>query len=113
MILVWMLVLLPLALLAAAAVAAMVSVRQSSVRITAAGVEIRNYRQPAELVPLSRAVRFEEWVAVGNFKSLRPRTAVLVLTDGTQLSVRSMAEPEGGYGIDALNMRLELMRRTS
>jgi|GEM_PF-3232383 hypothetical protein len=105
------LVLLPVAFLAAAAVAALVSVRRSSVRMTAAGVEIRNYPQPAKLIPLAQIARFEMPVPSGNFASARPRTGVLVLTDGSRLAVRSLSEPEAGYGIDALNARLESLRR--
>jgi len=105
------LVLLPAALLAVAAVAALFSVGRSSVRITAEGVEFRNYPQPAQLIPLERIVRFEPPVAVGNFSGLRPRTAVLVLTDGSRLPVRSLSEPEAGDGIDALNARLTHFRR--
>ena len=110
MVLVWLLVLLPLALLAAAVVAALVTVRRSSVRITSAGVEIRNYPQTATVVPLADVVRFEQPVPVGNFSSLRPRTGILVLTDGSRLAVRSLSEPEAGYGIDALNARVESLR---
>ena len=104
------LVLLPIAILGAAAVAAWVSVRHSSVRITAAGVEVRNYPQPAKLITLARVTRFEAPAVVGNFSSLRPRTGVLVLADGSRLPVRSLSEPEAGYGIDALNARVESLR---
>lgn len=108
--LVIVLVLLPLLLLAAAAAAALLSVHRSSLRITAAGVEIRNYRKPPKLVPLAQVARFEPAVPVGNFTSVRPATAVLVLTDGTRLAVRSLSEPEAGTGIDALNARVEALR---
>lgn len=104
-------VVLPVVLVAGAAVAALVSVRASSVRITAAGVEIRNYPQPAKLIPLAQVLRFEAHVPVGNFSSVRPRTGVLVLTDGSRLPVRSLSEPEVGYGIEALNARVESLRR--
>jgi len=50
-----LLVLLPIALVVAAAVAAFVSVRKSSLRITSAGVEVRNYRQPPRLLQPLRA----------------------------------------------------------
>jgi len=111
MVLVWLLVLLPMALLAATVIAALVTVRRSTVRITAAGVAIRNYPQPERLVPLAEVTQFEAMVPVGNFQSLRPRTAVLVLTDGTRLAVRSLAEPDAGYGVDALNARVESLRQ--
>ena len=104
------LVLLPVAVLGAVAIAALISVRCSSVRITFAGVEFRNYPQPPKLIPLAQIARFEAPVPVGNFSSARPRTGVLILTDGTRLPVRSLSEPEAGYGIDALNKRLESLR---
>jgi len=78
------LVLLPLLALAAAAVLAMVSVKRSTLQITADGVEYRNYPQATQTVPLARGGGFEETVAVGNFSGLRPATAVLVLTDGSR-----------------------------
>ena len=104
------LVLLPVAVLIAAAVAALVSVRRSSLRISAAGVEFRNYPQPAKLIPLAQVVRFEPTMPVGNFPSLRPQTGVLVLADGSRLAVRSLSDPEAGHGIDALNARVESLR---
>lgn len=103
--------LVPVALIGAAAIAAFVSVRRSSLRITAAGIEIRNYPQTAKLIPLSQVVRFEPVAPVGNFSSVRPRTGVLVLTDGSRLPVRSLSEPEAGDGIEALNARVEALRR--
>ena len=104
------LVLLPVAVLVATAVAAFVSVRNSSVRITAAGVEFRNYPQTAKLIPLAQVARFEAPASVGNFPSVRPQTGVLVLTDGSRLAVRSLSDPEAGHGIDALNARVESLR---
>ena len=47
---------------------------------------------------------------VGMFSGLRPATAVLVLTNGTRVPVRSLGEPEAGYGIEALNQRLTALR---
>lgn len=105
------LVLLPVAILVVVAIVALVSVRRSSLRITAAGVEIRNYPQPIHTVPLEQVTRFEVTVPVGNFPSMRPRTAVLVLTDGSRLPVRSLSDPEAGSGIDALNARVDSLRR--
>ncbi len=104
------LVLLPVALLIAAAVAALVSVRRSTVRITPHGVEIHNYPQALRTVPLAEALRFEPTIATGNLASTRPKTAVLVLVDGTRLPVRSLTEPDAGYGVEALNARLEKVR---
>jgi hypothetical protein len=108
-----LLVLLPIALVVAAAVAAFVSVRSSSLRITSAGVEIRNYRQAPQLIPLGDVARFEEPNAVGNFSGVKPKTTVLVLNDGSRVPVRSISEPDAGTGIDALNARLETLRRGS
>jgi hypothetical protein len=105
------LVLVPLILLAIVAVAAFVSVRGSTLRITPAGVEFRNYPQASRTVPLAEVARFEEAEAFGNFSSLRPATAVLVLTDGTRLAVRSLSAPDAGVGVEALNARLEALRR--
>jgi hypothetical protein len=104
------LVALPLLLLAAVAVLAFVSVRNSTLRITADGVEYRNYPQPSQSVALTRVVRFEDAESFGNFSSLRPATAVLVLTDGTRLPVRSLTDPEAGTGVDALNARVQALR---
>ncbi len=104
------LVLLPLVLIGGAAAAAWVSVRNSSLRITTDGVEIRNHRRPPQVVPLAQVARFEAPAAVGFLSSLRPRTGVLVLTDESRLPVRSLREPEAGIGIDALNARVERLR---
>jgi hypothetical protein len=105
------LVLIPLVALGIAAVLALVSVRRSTLRITAAGVAYRNYPQATQVVPLAEVRRFEEAEAVGNFSSLRPATAVLVLTDGSRRPVRSLSDPEAGFGVDALNARVEALRR--
>jgi len=104
------LILLPLVLLAGAAVLAMVSVRNSTLRITADGVEYRNYPQATRVVPLAQVRRFEENEAVGNFSILRPATAVLVLTDGSRLPLRSIADPDAGAGVDALDARVAALR---
>ena len=104
------LVLLPVVLLAAAAIAALLSVRRSTVRISPEGVAIRNYPQTPRLVPLAEVVRFEPSVATGNLASTRPKTAVLVLVDGSRIPVRSLTDPEAGYGVEALNARLETFR---
>jgi hypothetical protein len=104
------LVLLPVVILAAAAIAALVSVRRSSLRITAAGITFRNYPQPERTIPLAQVVRFEPPVLTGNFPSVRPQTGVLVLTDGSRLAVRSLADPEAGIGIEALNARVDALR---
>jgi len=104
------LVLFPAALLVLAGIAALLSIRGSTLAITAAGVEVHNYRRPVILVPLDRVVRFEANRASGNFSSLQPRTAVLVLTDGSRLPVRSLAAPDAGTGVDALNARIDALR---
>ncbi len=101
---------IPAALIGAAALAAVVSVRRSSLRITSAGVEIRNYPQALRLIPLAQVERFEATPPFGNFASLRPKTGMLVLTDGSRLPVRMLAAPDAGRGIDALNARVESLR---
>ncbi len=104
--------LIPVAFIAAAALAAFVSVRRSSLRITAAGVEIRNYPQPPRLIPLAQVGHFEATPRAGNFKSLRPDTAVLVLVDGARVPVRTLTAPDAGYGIEALNARVRSIRQS-
>jgi hypothetical protein len=110
-ILVGILVLLPGALLAIVAIVAVLTVRRSSLRITEAAVVFRNYPQPERVVPLADVDGFDEPTRVGFLSSLRPRTVVLVLTDGSRIPVRTAAEPEAGVGVDALNDRLERVRR--
>ncbi len=105
------LVLLPVVVLVVVAVLALVSVGRSSLHITAAGVEFRNYPQPTRAIPLAEVARFEDAVATGNLPSVKPRTGVLVLTDGTRLAVRSLRDPAVGIGIGALNARLEALRK--
>ena len=102
---------MPLVIIGIAALAAIVSVRFSHLRITGAGVEIQNYPQAAKLVPLSQVERFEATLKAGNFASLRPATAVLVLTDGSRLPVRRIEAPDAGHGVDALNARVAQLRR--
>jgi hypothetical protein len=102
---------MPLIVIGIAALAAIVSVRLSDLRITAAGVEIRNYPQAPKLVPLQQVERFEATVRAGNFASIRPATAVLVLTDGSRVPVRKIEAPDAGHGIDALNARIAQLRR--
>ena len=86
----------PLFFVGAAVVAAVVCVRRSSLRITSAGAEVRNYPQSAKVIPLAQIERFEATTPVGNFSSLRPATAVLVLTDGSRVPVRSIALKTSG-----------------
>ncbi|MGZ4677409.1 MAG: hypothetical protein ACXVJ7_17305 [Acidimicrobiia bacterium] len=109
----FVLIVVPAALIAAAAVLAFVSVARSSLRITSAGVEIHNHRQEPEHFPLARVDRFEPTPPVGFLSSLQPRTAVLVLTDGTRHVVRSVSDPDAGSGIPALNARLDALRRAT
>ena len=101
----------PFVLIAALALVAFVFVRRSSLHITDAGVEIRNYPQAPQLIPLAQVGHFEATPRVGNFASLRPPTAVLVLVDGTRLPVRTVAAPDAGNGVEALNNRVETLRR--
>ncbi|MFM7616544.1 MAG: hypothetical protein ACKO72_03665 [Actinomycetes bacterium] len=105
------LVLVPLGLVVAAWVAAMVSVRRSRLHIGAEGVVIENHRRPRIVVPIAEADHFEPAASVGMFSGLRPATCVLVRTDGTRVPVRTVAAPEAGIGIDALNARLATLRR--
>ena len=104
------LVLLPVILIGSAAVASFASVRYSSLRITPDGVEIRNFRRPPTVVALDRVDRFVPTEPFGAFQFLRPATAVLVLTDGSRLTVRAVRDLEAGYGVDALNARVETLR---
>jgi hypothetical protein len=104
------LVLLPVILIGSAMVASFLFVRLSTLRITTAGIEIRNYPQAARLVPLAQADHFVAAARVGAFSFLRPPTAVLILTDATRVPVRCIGEPEAGYGVEALNARLEALR---
>jgi hypothetical protein len=104
------LILLPVILIGSAAAASYAFVHFSSLRITSAGIEIRNYPQPAKVIPLERADRFVDAERVGNFAFLRPPTAVLLLTDGSRTPVRSVSDPEAGYGVGALNHRLGALR---
>lgn len=105
--------LLPFAIIGVAAVAAIVCVRRSYLRITSTGVEIRNYPQAPKLIPLEQVDHFEATAPVGNFSSLRPRTAALVLTDGSRLPVRRIEARDAGHGVDALNARIVGLRRYS
>jgi hypothetical protein len=101
---------IPLLLIGAAAIAAAISVRRSWLRISADGVEVRNYPQPPKLIPLSAVDRFEATPPAGNLSSVRPKTAVLVLTDGSRIPVRRVDAPDAGYGVDALNARVQSLR---
>jgi hypothetical protein len=104
------LVILPLGLIAGAFVASTVFVRRSTLRITGAGVEIRNYPQAPRVVALEQVDRFVPTERSGNFSSLRPATATLLLVDGTRVPVRCISDPEAGWGIEALNERVEVLR---
>jgi hypothetical protein len=105
-----LILMMPFVVIGIAALAAIVSVRCSHLGITSAGIEVRNYPQAPKLIPLSQVERFEEAVRIGNFSSLRPATAVLVLTDGSRLPVRRIEARDAGYGVDALNARLTQLR---
>jgi hypothetical protein len=105
------LVVLPVALIVGAFIASFVFVRMSTLHITGAGVEIRNYPQAPRTVPLERVEKFVPTERAGNFSFLRPRTATLVLVDGTRVPVRCLGDPEAGYGVEALNDRVAVLRR--
>ena len=104
------LVLLPIALIVGAWIAAVISVRRSSLTISSAGIVIRNHRRPELVVPIAEADRFEPAPRVGMFSGLRPATCVLFRRDGTRVTVRAAAAPEAGIGVDALNARLASLR---
>jgi hypothetical protein len=104
------LVILPLALIAAAWVAARISVRNSRLSMGRDGIVIENHGRPRLVVPVADADHFESAASVGMFSGLRPPTCVLVRTDGTRVPVRTVAAPEAGIGIDALNARLATLR---
>lgn len=101
----------PIGLVVLAALVAAVFVRRSSLQITGAGVEIRNYPSAPVAIPLDRVAQFEATPRVGNFSSLRPPTAVLVLVDGSRLPVRTVTAPGAGSGVDALNARVDALRQ--
>jgi hypothetical protein len=101
---------LPIILIGSAALASFAFVRLSSLRITNAGVEIRNYPQALQVIPLEQAERFLATERVGIFASLRPETAALLLADGSRVPVRVLGTPDGIYGVDALNRRLAALR---
>jgi len=105
----WLL-LFPVILIGSAALASFVFVRLSTLRITPAAVEYRNYPQALKVIPFAQVDRFVAAERVGSFAFLRPATAVLLLVDGSRVSVRALGEPNAGYGIDALNARLAALR---
>jgi hypothetical protein len=105
--------LFPFALVLVAALATLVVVVRSSLRITSGGVEVRNYPQAPKLIPLAQVDHFEDAPRVGNLSSLRPRTAVLVLTDGSRVAVRKVSAPDAGVGVDGLNQRVDSLRAGS
>ncbi|MCU1430425.1 MAG: hypothetical protein JWL83_4425 [Actinomycetia bacterium] len=104
---------LPLILIGAAVVASFVFVRLSSLRITSAGVEIRNFPQAVKVIPLEQVDRFVTTETAGIFAFLRPATATLLLTDGSRVAVRVLGERDGVYGVDALNRRVATLRPTT
>ena len=92
------LVVFPLVLIVAAALASFLFVRLSTLRITNDGVEIRNYPQTPKTIPLAEVDRFVPAERVGMFSGLRPATAVLVLTNGTAVPVVPSANPRPATG---------------
>ena len=105
--------LLPFILIAVVALVSRVFVSRSSLRITGEGVEVHNYPQAPRLIPLAQVKNFEATPRTGNFKSLRPETAVLLLFDGTRIPVRTLFAPDAGHGVDALNRRVEALRHVN
>jgi hypothetical protein len=102
--------LLPVALVVLVALVAALVVGRSTLHITTAGVEVRNYPQAPKMFALAEVRGFEATPRAGNFSSLRPATAALVLTDGSRVPVRKISAPDAGYGIDALNRRIDTLR---
>jgi hypothetical protein len=98
-------------LIGATAILAFVFVRLSTLSVTSAGVEVRNYPQDVRTIPLDEVERFVPTERVGWFSSVRPATAALLLTDGSRVPVRALRERSGAYGVDALNERLATLRR--
>jgi hypothetical protein len=100
----------PIVLIGSAAILSFVFVRLSSLSVTKAGVEIRNYPAEPLVIPLDQAERFVPTERVGFFSGLRPHTAALLLADGSRVPVRSLRERNGAHGVDALNARLTALR---
>jgi hypothetical protein len=105
----WLL-LFPVILVVGVAVVAFVSVSMSTLCLTDAGVELRNFPQEQRVIPLHEAQRFVETERVGWIAHVRPPTAALVLTDGTRVPVRKLRDCSGAFGVDALNERLAALR---
>jgi hypothetical protein len=102
---------IPLVIIGGAWIAATVFVRRSWLRITSAGVEIRNYPQQPRFIALAQVDHFELTPPVGYLPSVRPKTGALVLTDGARIPVRRLDAPDAGLGIDALNARIQSLRQ--
>jgi hypothetical protein len=107
------LILLPFFLVGIAVVVALLTTKRSSLRITDTAVEYRNYPEPPQTVPLAEVTGFDEPTRVGFLSSLRPATVVLVLADGRRVPIRTAFDPQAGQGVDALNARLERVRRNA
>jgi hypothetical protein len=104
--------LIPVVFVVAAAIAAVVCVSRSSLRIRKDGVEFRNYPQPPKLIPLADVDHFEPTPPAGYLSFVRPSTAVLVCSDGRRVPVRRITEADAGRGVDALNARLVSLKRS-
>lgn len=104
------LVLFPVVLISGAAGTSFLFVRLSTLRMSTAGVEIRNYPQATRVVALDAAERFEPVEGSGWLGFLRPQTAALVLRDGSRVPVRALQTDDGVVGVDALNARLTRLR---
>jgi hypothetical protein len=102
--------LLPVVLIVGAFVVSYGAVYASKLCITTAGIELRNYPQPARVVPLDAVDRFLETPRVGVIAGLRPATAALAMRDGTRVPVRTVRDCSGAQGVDALNARLAQVR---
>jgi hypothetical protein len=81
------------------------------VTITARDVEIRNFPFTRR-VPLTSVDRFDKEEREGAWSQLRRVSAVLILTDGSEVSIRSLGDPEVTGGLAGLNNRLAELRKT-
>ncbi len=105
--------LLPFSSLALAVVIALIRViraKLSHVTITSTDVEIRNFPFTRR-VPLPSVDRFDKEGREGVWSQLRRVSAVLILTDGSEVFVRSLGDPEVTGGLTGLNNQLAELRK--
>lgn len=83
----------------------------SSLDITGDGVVVRNFPCRARIVPLSAVDRFDEAGRIRAWYEVREVRAMLLLTDGSRVRIRSLRDPESGGGVAMLNNQLASLRR--